>query len=84
MKPQDAILQILIEEGMKKFHLARRIDLTPNAVWQRLHNQNDMGVDVFREMASALGYRLVLEPDVKNVVDSDGNIVRSRKKFEVG
>jgi hypothetical protein len=60
------------------------IGIDRNAVWQRLNNQKRMSVAIFEEMLRALGYRLIVEPMVKYVYGTDGEIVRIRKKFEVG
>ena len=42
-----------------------------------------MSVAMFEEMLRVLGYRLVVEPVVKNVYGTDGEIVRVREKYEV-
>lgn len=83
MREQDAIKAILDAENVRRPELGQRMGLSADAVWQRLHNQKGLSVSVLVEMASALGYKLVLEPVVKTVTDADGNVVRRREKIEV-
>jgi plasmid maintenance system antidote protein VapI len=80
----EIVKLIMAAESVNNTGLANMIGIDRNAVWQRLNNQKRMSVAIFEEMLRALGYRLIVEPMVKYVYGTDGEIVRIRKKFEVG
>ncbi|NLZ67141.1 MAG: helix-turn-helix transcriptional regulator [Clostridiaceae bacterium] len=81
---QEIIKAIMVAEGVNNPALARMIGIDRNSVWQRLNSQRRMSVPMLVEMALALSYRVVVEPRIKNVHGTDGEIVRVREKFEVG
>lgn len=79
----EILKDIMLAEGVNNTALARLLGVDRNAIWQRLNNQRRMSVAMFEEMLRVLGYRLVVEPVVKNVYGTDGEIVRVREKYEV-
>ncbi|HJF46123.1 MULTISPECIES: XRE family transcriptional regulator [Atopobiaceae] len=61
MRSAEAIRRILDAQGRSQRSLAIGLDVTPQALDQRLRSKT-MKVETLCEMASELGYRLVLEP----------------------
>jgi predicted DNA-binding protein (UPF0251 family) len=79
----EILKDIMLAEGVNNTALARLLGVDRNAIWQRLNNQRRMSVAMFEEMLRVLGYRLVVEPVVKNVYGTNGEVVRTREKYEV-
>jgi hypothetical protein len=79
----DIIKSIMASEGTNNPAMGYMLGIDRNAVWQRLNNQRRMSVPMLVEMAHALGYRVVIEPVVKNVYGTNGEVVRTREKYEV-
>jgi hypothetical protein len=79
----DIIKSIMASEGANNPAMGYMLGIDRNAVWQRLNNQRRMSVPMLVEMAHALGYRVVIEPVVKNVYGTNGEVVRTREKYEV-
>lgn len=61
MRAREAIRMILEEQGRSQRSLALDLEVTPQALDQRLR-AGTMKVETLSEMAGRLGYRLVLEP----------------------
>ena len=78
----EILKDIMLAEGVNNTALARLLGVDRNAIWQRLNNQRRMSVAMFEEMLRVLGYRLVVEPVVKNVYGTNGELLRTRLKYE--
>ena len=66
MEAREIIKDIMSTDEVTNAELARRLDITPATVWDRLNNKKgrkDIPVSLLKTMLSALGYKIVVVPD---------------------
>lgn len=71
MKGKEAIKEIMKIKGETNTTFADKLDITQQALWDRLNNRKnkDLSLTVICQMARILGYRVVLMPTTKRVSD---------------
>lgn len=77
MEAREILKDIMNEHEIQNAELARRLDVTPATIWDRLNNKKgrkDIPVSLLRAMLSAMGYKIVIVPEEMNVPE-DGYTV---------
>ena len=71
MNEKEIIMQIMNEQGVTKGQLAKRLNLSNQAVWDRFNNKKNKSLNVATtlQMLRALDYKLVIVPADKIVKD---------------
>lgn len=77
MEAREILKNIMNEHEIPNAELARRLDVTPATIWDRLNNKKgrkDIPVSLLRAMLSAMGYKIVIVPEEMDVPE-DGYTV---------
>ena len=71
MTERDAIKDIMKKEGITNAQLAKRINLTNAALWDRLSSpkKKSLTISTASQMLNALDYKLVIVPSDKQIKD---------------
>lgn len=71
MKGKEAIKEIMKTKGETNTSFADKLDITQQALWDRLNNRKnkDLSLIILCRMAKVLGYRVVLMPKSKHISD---------------
>ncbi len=71
MKGKEAIKEIMKNKGETNIMFAEKLDISPQALWDRLNNKKnkDLSLIILCRMARILGYRVVLVPTTKRITD---------------
>lgn len=68
MASTKAIKAIMSEKGITNAELSRMCNVTPQVMYERLVKEN-LKVNTLHQMASILGYKVILVPDTVPVID---------------
>lgn len=77
MEAREILKDIMNEHEIPNAELARRLDVTPATIWDRLNNKKgrkDIPVSLLRAMLSAMGYKIIIVPEEMDVPE-DGYTV---------
>lgn len=77
MEAREILKDIMNEHEIPNAELARRLDITPATIWDRLNNKKgrkDIPVSLLRAMLSAMGYKIIIVPEEMDVPE-DGYTV---------
>lgn len=78
MRGRDIMKAIMKQEEIENAELARKLEISNAAIWERLNNKNvkDIPVSLMNEMVRAMGYKVVVVP-IECGVPKKGHVVTS-------
>ena len=64
MRGRDIMKAIMKQEEIENAELARKLEVSNAAIWERLNNKNvkDIPVSLMNEMVRAMGYKVIVVP----------------------
>lgn len=66
MEAREILKDIMNEHEIPNVELARRLDVTPATIWDRLNNKKgrkDISVSLLRAMLSVMEYKIIIAPN---------------------
>lgn len=64
MRGRDIMKAIMKQEEIENAELAKKLEVSNAAIWERLNNKNvkDIPVSLMNEMVRAMGYKVIVVP----------------------
>ena len=72
MRGRDILKQVMELKGLTNAMLAKRLNLTNNAIWERLNNKNvkDIPASMLSDMLREMDYMLIAVPNTTRIPDN--------------